>query len=139
MFLVDFLQHLKRYGRDRLPELMIKTSDSGEAKYVFVFVPHDRDGVDLMLGGERLGSVKWVDGEIVCEPTIEFSERLSFDGHLDQWVSRACQKAGVEFANGGQSGVRKPWTVLAEFRNGEYSVTAETGQGERKWMTNDEA
>jgi hypothetical protein len=112
MFLVDFLQHLKRYGRDRLPELMIKTSDSGEAKYVFVFVPHDRDGVDLMLGGERLGSVKWVDGEMLCEPPIEFSERLSFDGHLDQWVSRACQNAGV---------------------------TAETGQGERKWMTNDEA
>jgi hypothetical protein len=30
MCLVDFLQHLKRYGQDRLPELMIKTCDSGE-------------------------------------------------------------------------------------------------------------
>ena len=50
MCLVDFLQHLKRYGRDTLPELMIKTSDSGEAKYGFVFVPHDREGVDLISG-----------------------------------------------------------------------------------------
>jgi hypothetical protein len=106
MCLVDFLQHLKRYGRDRLPELMIKTSNSGEAKYGFVFVPHDRDGVDLMLEGERLGSVKWVDGDMVYEPPIEFSERLSFDGHLDQWVSRACQKAGAEFADGGEPGVK---------------------------------
>jgi hypothetical protein len=59
MFLIDFLQHLKRYGRDRLPELRIKEDDHGVAKGSFLLVYRDRDGADLMLDGQRLGSVLW--------------------------------------------------------------------------------
>jgi hypothetical protein len=92
MFLVDFLQHLKRYGRDRLPELEIKAHDGG-AKGGFVFADRDGDGADLMNNGERLGSVTWLGGSVVYEPPIELSERLSFDGHLDQWIGQAWLKA----------------------------------------------
>jgi hypothetical protein len=96
MFLIDFLQHLKRYGRDRLPELQIKTDDQGSTKGGFVLVYRDRDGADLMLDGRRLGSVVWRDGEVIYEPEINLSEALSFDGHLDRWVGHACAKAGVQ-------------------------------------------
>jgi hypothetical protein len=95
MFLVDFLQHLKRYGRDRLPELRIKTDDQGD----FVLVYRDRDGADLMLDGRRLGSVVWRGGEVIYEPQISLSEALSFDGHLDRWVGQACANAGVQHLN----------------------------------------
>lgn len=96
MFIIDFLQHLKRYGRDRLPELRIKTDDQGSTKGEFVLVYRDRDGADLMLGGRRLGSVVWRDGEVIYEPQISASEALSFDGHLDRWVGQACAEAGVQ-------------------------------------------
>jgi hypothetical protein len=95
MFLIDFLQHLKRYGRERLPELRIKTDDQGDAKGSFVFVYRDRDGADLMLDGRRLGSVVWLDGTVVYEPPISLSDALSFDSHLDRWVGQAWQKAGA--------------------------------------------
>jgi len=95
MFLIDFLQHLKRYGRDRLPELRIKCDDQGGTKGGdFVLVYRDRDGADLMLDGRRLGWVVWLDGKVVYEPPINLNEALSFEGHLDQWVGRAWQKAG---------------------------------------------
>ena len=93
MFLIDFLQHLKRYGRDRLPELRIKEDDHGVAKGSFLLVYRDRDGADLMLDGQRLGSVLWSDGKVVYDPPIKLSEALSFDGHLDQWVDKAWQKS----------------------------------------------
>jgi hypothetical protein len=93
MFLVDFLQHLKRYGRDRLPKLQITAHDQDGESGGFLFVYRDRDGADLMLDGRRLGSVTWLNGKVVYEPPIELSEALSFDGHLDRWVGLAWLKA----------------------------------------------
>ena len=91
MFLVDLLQHLRRYGRDRLPELRLETADQSG----FVLAYRD-DGADLMLDGKRLGSVVWRDGEVIYQPQISLSEALSFTGHLDRWVGQACAEAGVQ-------------------------------------------
>ena len=104
MFLVDFLQHLKRYGRDRLPELRIKTDDQSG----FVLVYRAQDGADLMLDGRRLGSVVLRDGEVTYEPQINLSEALSFDGHLDRWVGQACAKAGVEHLDAAAADRKRP-------------------------------
>jgi hypothetical protein len=95
MFLVDFLQHLKRYARDRLPELRIRTDDQGG----FVLAYHDQDGADLMFDGARLGSIVWRCGEVIYEPEIKLSEALSFDGHLDRWIGQARAKAGLQPLN----------------------------------------
>ena len=109
MFLDDFLQHLKRYGRDRLSELRVGTDDQGG----LVLAYHDQDGADLMFNGTRLGSIVWRDGEVIYEPEINLSEALSFDGHLDRWVGKACAKAGLQHANAtasssSTSGVARP-------------------------------
>lgn len=95
MFLDDFWQHLKRYSRDRLPELQIQTHEKVGVKGGFVLVNRD-ESADLMLEGQRLGSIIWRAGDIGYEPPIEISERVSLEGHFDRWVGQAWQKAQRE-------------------------------------------
>jgi hypothetical protein len=95
MFIVDFWQHLKRYNRERLPELRIQTHEFGVKGGLFL-VSRDQDRADLMFAGRRLGSVVWRGGEIVYEPPIDNSEGLSLEGHLDRWVAQAWRKAQSE-------------------------------------------
>jgi hypothetical protein len=85
VFRADFLQHLKRYGRDRLPELKITAHDPIEASGGFIF----GDGADLFLDGQRIGTVALDRGQIVYDPKIEISEGLSLASHLDRWVGQA--------------------------------------------------
>jgi hypothetical protein len=94
VFRVDFLQHLKRYSRDRLPELKITGHDAREASGGFLFA-YRGDGADLVLDGRQIGTVALEGGQIVYDPKIEISEGLSLAGHLDRWVGQAWQRAGA--------------------------------------------
>jgi hypothetical protein len=90
VFRVDFLQHLKCYSRDRLPELKITGHDAHEASGGFLFT-YRGDGADLFLDGRQIGTVALKGGQIIYDPSIEISEGLS----LDRWVEQARQRAGA--------------------------------------------
>jgi hypothetical protein len=95
VFRADFLQHLKRYSRDRLPE---PGHDAREASGGFLFT-YRGDRADLVLDGQQIGMVALEGGQIVYDPKIEISEGLSLAGHLDRWVGQAWQRAGAPRAD----------------------------------------
>jgi hypothetical protein len=102
MFLVDFMQHLKRYERDRLPELrstIAATNAQGDLVTGLLFAYRERNGADLMLDSRQIGSISLDEGQIVYDPKIEISEGLSLGSHLDRWVGKAWQRAGAPGAD----------------------------------------
>src|ERR1700722_11919591 len=86
----QFLDGLRLYEQHRLRSLGVIVDNRGTVEHGFVFVYKDRDGVDFMRGGKRLGQVHWAAGEIAFDPPITRSNPAhTFDDDLDQWASRA--------------------------------------------------
>jgi transcriptional regulator with XRE-family HTH domain len=86
--LEQFLAFLKIYEHNRLRTLARHADPLPQFGYVFVY--HNREGVDLMYRGQRLGQVRWRDGRIVFDPPLPpGSEPALSDEIFDAWVSRA--------------------------------------------------